>query len=67
MIRFLSVALGLSMVLMGCQSNEADPAEERARWLALKPAMDSVPSSALGPQELLAGDCALFLWSQTCM
>lgn len=65
MIRFLSVALGLSMFLMGCQSNEADPAEERARWLALKPAMDSVPSSALGPQELLAGDCALFLWSQT--
>lgn len=65
MIRFLPAALVLSLFLMGCQSNETDPDEDRARWLAQKPAIDSVPSSALGPQDLLAGDCALFLWSQT--
>ncbi len=65
MIRFLTAALGLSVVLMGCQSNELDPAEQRAKMLAMKPAIDSVPNSALGPQELLAGECGLFLWSQT--
>ena len=57
--------LGLSFVLIGCRSNDVDPVEERARMIAMKPAIDSVPSSALGPQELSAGDCALFLWSQT--
>ncbi|MCR9078115.1 MAG: hypothetical protein NXH78_03375 [Hyphomonadaceae bacterium] len=65
MIRFLTAAVGLSVVLMGCQSNEMDPAEQRAKMLAMKPAIDSVPNSALGPQELLAGECGLFLWSQT--
>ena len=65
MIRSLTAVLGLSLVLMGCQSNEVDPAEQRAKMLSMKPAIDSVPSSALGPQELLIGECGLFLWSQT--
>ncbi|MCH9752191.1 MAG: hypothetical protein K0U61_08235 [Alphaproteobacteria bacterium] len=65
MIRVLSLAIGLSFFLVGCQSSGDDPAEERARLLAMKPAIDSVPSSALGPQELLVGECGLFLWSQT--
>nr|WP_156780829.1 hypothetical protein [Hyphomonas sp. Mor2] len=65
MIRQICLALGLSALLMSCQSNEIDPMEERARLLAMKPAIDSVPSSGLGPQELLAGECGLFLWSQT--
>lgn len=65
MIRSLTAALGLSLVLVGCQSNELDPAEQRAKMLAMKPAIDSVPNSALGPQELLTGECGLFLWSQT--
>lgn len=65
MIRILSLAFGFSLFLVGCQSNGDDPAAERARLLAMKPAIDSVPSSALGPQELLVGECGLFLWSQT--
>jgi len=65
MIRLRSAILGLTLVLVGCQSNDRDPAEERARLLAQKPAIDSVPSSALGPQELRTGECGLFLWSQT--
>lgn len=65
MIRILSLAFGLSLLLVGCQSSGDDPAAERARLIAMKPAIDSVPSSALGPQELLVGECGLFLWSQT--
>lgn len=65
MIQKLSLVVGLSLALIGCQSNEVDPAEQRARMLAMKPAIDSVPSSGLGPQELLTGECGLFLWSQT--
>jgi len=61
MIALFSVALALT----GCQSNDVDPAEQRARLIAMKPAIDSVPSSGLGPQELASGECALFLWSQT--
>ena len=56
----------LLVLASGCRSTpDADPLEERARMLALKPAIDSVPSSGLGPQELLEGECGLFLWSQT--
>lgn len=65
MIRSISIVLGVSLMLIGCQSNDVDPLEERARLLAMKPAIDSVPSSGLGPQELPAGECGLFLWSQT--
>ena len=65
MIKKTSIAIGLAIVLAGCQSSGPDPAEERARLLAMKPAIDSVPSSGLGPQELLVGECGLFLWSQT--
>lgn len=61
----LAAILGLSLALVGCQSNDADPAEERAKLLSLKPAINSVPSSGLGPQNLAPGDCGLFLWSQT--
>ena len=65
MTRSLPIIFALAVTLIGCQSNELDPAEERARLLAMKPAIDSVPKSGLGPQELLVGDCGLFLWSQT--
>lgn len=65
MIRSISLVFALSVALLGCQSSDLDPAEERARLLAMKPAIDSVPKSGLGPQELLVGDCGLFLWSQT--
>ncbi|MEL6415659.1 MAG: hypothetical protein AAFQ15_12045, partial [Pseudomonadota bacterium] len=52
--------------LAACSSSpDLDPQEARARMLAMSPAIDSVPSSGLGPQEVLAGECALFLWSQT--
>lgn len=65
MTRSLPIIFALAITLIGCQSSELDPAEERARLLAMKPAIDSVPKSGLGPQELLVGDCGLFLWSQT--
>lgn len=60
-----SAALCFSVLLVGCQSNDGDPVADRARMMAMKPAIDSVPSSGLGPQELAPGDCGLFLWSQT--
>lgn len=64
MKRFLLASLVLG-TLAACQSTPDDPAAERARMLALKPAIDSVPQSALGPQTLQVGECGLFLWSQT--
>ena len=59
--------LSLIMVaLAACSSTpEVDPEEARAMMLAQRPAIDSVPSSGLGPQELPPGECGLFLWSQT--
>ena len=64
MKRFLIASLVLGL-LSACSSTPDDPAAERARMLALKPAIDSVPQSALGPQTLQVGECGLFLWSQT--
>ena len=64
MKRFLVASLVLGL-LAACSSTPDDPAAERARMLALKPAIDSVPQSALGPQTLQVGECGLFLWSQT--
>lgn len=60
-----SAVLVMSALLAGCQSNESDPVADRARLMAMKPAIDSVPSSGLGPQTLAPGECGLFLWSQT--
>lgn len=62
-IAFLSLALAVATV--GCASSPAAPQDARAQMLALQPAIDSVPSSGLGPQDLLSGECGLFLWSQT--
>ena len=59
-------AAAMAIGLAACSSTpDLDPQEARARMLAMTPAIDSVPSSGLGPQEVLAGECALFLWSQT--
>jgi len=58
-------SIGLMLALAGCQSGSDSPQETRARMMAMQPAIDSVPSSGLGPQELLSGECGLFLWSQT--
>ncbi|MCR9269594.1 MAG: hypothetical protein ACX94B_12210 [Henriciella sp.] len=59
--------LGAALLLMsGCASTpELTPEQERALLLAQRPAIDSVPSSGLGPQDLPAGECGLFLWSKT--
>ncbi len=59
------VLFGVSLAMAGCASNGDDGAVTREQLLAMKPAIDSVPSSGLGPQELAPGDCGLFLWSQT--
>lgn len=66
MPRLLLATAALAIGLTACSSTrDLDPQEARARMLAMAPAIDSVPSSGLGPQEVLAGECALFLWSQT--
>lgn len=67
MMTRLPIALtALALVATGCSSTpDLDPQEARARMLAMTPAIDSVPSSGLGPQEVLTGECGLFLWSQT--
>ena len=66
MARLSLATASLAIGLTACSSTpEIDPQEARARLLAMAPAIDSVPSSGLGPQEVLAGECALFLWSQT--
>lgn len=58
------IALGLG--LAGCSTTpELTPEEQRAILLSQKPAIDSVPSSGLGPQMVEPGECALFLWSKT--
>lgn len=62
----LLVSAAVLLLATGCSSTpNSDPVEERARMLAMRPAIDSVPSSALGPQDVLAGECGLYLWSQT--
>ena len=59
-------AIALSVIAANCSSTpDVDPKEARERMLAMAPAIDSVPSSGLGPQEVLSGECGLFLWSQT--
>ena len=59
-------AIAFALGIAGCASTpELSPAEQRAIMLAQKPAIDSVPSSGLGPQNVEPGECALFLWSKT--
>ena len=59
------ITLVFSFVLAACQSSPAAIDQTRERLMAMQPAIDSVPSSGLGPQELLDGECGLFLWSKT--
>lgn len=58
--------------LGGCQvfgpSTPTTDAETKAVPQTQAPAagaISTIPQSGLGPQELAAGDCGLFLWSQT--
>lgn len=55
--------------LAACQSSgsvESSQAEaERVVDLSGKSALQVIPESGLGPQELAPGECGLFLWSQT--
>jgi len=65
MIRAI-LALAISAIFVGaCQSSGSAVDDDRALPTSLKPAIDSIPQSGLGPQELMAGECGLFLWSQT--
>jgi hypothetical protein len=62
----LAVSIAFALGLAGCASTpELTPEQQRAIMLAQKPAIDSVPSSGLGPQTVEPGECALFLWSKT--
>ncbi|MEM7328907.1 MAG: hypothetical protein AAF437_09225 [Pseudomonadota bacterium] len=62
-LTFLS--LGFAVALAGCASSSGTAEDPRAQMMAMRPAIDSVPSSGLGPQELQAEECGLFLWSKT--
>jgi hypothetical protein len=69
MIRLITSVLAISG-LMACQSStnagetQAQPAEVAAD-IAGSSAMEIIPASGLGPQDLLPGECGLFLWSKT--
>lgn len=66
MTHFRFLALGLLGVAAACQSTINDREDDpRARMLAMQPAINSVPTSGLGPQELAEQECGLFLWSKT--
>ncbi|MEM9054653.1 MAG: hypothetical protein AAGB16_04950 [Pseudomonadota bacterium] len=69
MSKRLGLILITSLLLGGCASWFADSPEietvQTEPTIALEPALNSVPESGLGPQQLLAGECGLFLWSQT--
>ncbi|MEL7031429.1 MAG: hypothetical protein AAGL97_10690 [Pseudomonadota bacterium] len=55
-----------SLMIAACQSSSVTGIDQtRERLMAMQPAINSVPSSGLGPQELSEGECGLFLWSQT--
>lgn len=41
------------------------PAEVETPMRSTQTAVQEVPTSGLGPQELAAGECGLFLWSKT--
>lgn len=58
-------AATLGLLVAGCQSSGGGQEDERERILAMRPAIDSIPQSGLGPQTLQAGECGLFLWSKT--
>lgn len=65
MRHWVILAAVLSGLVTACQSSDLTPEEERLRILSQRPAIDSIPKSGLGPQQLDPGDCGLFLWSKT--
>ena len=63
--RILS-GIGILACISACASSpKKAPPPEPIPVTAMRPAIDGVPKSALGPQELAPGECGLFLWSQT--
>lgn len=56
---------GAVIVLAGCSSSPRAAEDPREVMISLQPAINSVPSSGLGPQDLSVGECGLFLWSKT--
>ena len=62
---WIALAAMAACLMTACQSAELSPEEERTRMLSLSPAINSIPKSGLGPQQLDAGECGLFLWSKT--
>lgn len=59
------ISLALLLVSGACSSSPAAIDQTQERLMAMQPAINSVPSSGLGAQELLDGECGLFLWSKT--
>ncbi len=57
--------IAATLFVVGCASQPRLPDDPQARLAAIQPAINSVPTSGLGPQELESGECGLFLWSQT--
>ncbi|MEL7110727.1 MAG: hypothetical protein AAGJ68_03805 [Pseudomonadota bacterium] len=65
MRRFSLIIFSAAIALAGCSSSPRAAEDPRQMMLNLQPAINSVPSSALGPQVLDVGECGLFLWSKT--
>ena len=72
MIRLGGAAVALA-ALVGACSSQPDPVPENTEATApatsvtsdLLPAMNVVPKSGLGPQQLESGECGLFIWNKT--
>ncbi len=57
-----ALAFGLSLALVASCSSSS---KNRAPRLAASGAVNIIPESGLGPQQLQPGECGLFLWSKT--
>lgn len=66
MQRMVFLAVGM-LALSACQSATQSSRSHTTRQQAASAsaALQVLPESALGPQQLAAGECGLFLWSKT--
>lgn len=65
MKRLSLIVFSAAVVLSACGSSPRAAQDPQNAMMALQPAINSVPSSGLGPQDLEIGECGLFLWSKT--
>ena len=68
-MRYLILVAAMCASLAACSSSPepapAEPAPPAADPQTLLPAVNVVPESGIGPQQLARNECGLFLWSKT--